>query len=93
MFADMGEVNVSCALSRYLTPSPFDQPAPLTTTTTTTTMMRTTLTALTTAIFATRVLAQDGAPIVYDSIHNISSIEGTWSSGSQHVLTGAVCGP
>jgi len=56
-------------------------------------MMRTTLAALTTALFATSVLAQDGAPIVYDAIHNVTSIEGTWSSGSQHVLTGAVCGP
>jgi hypothetical protein len=52
-------------------------------------MMRTTLAALTTAIFAIRVFAQDGAPIVYDTIHNVSTIEGTWSSGSQHVLTGA----
>ena len=71
-------------------------PAPLTTTTTTTTMMmmmRTTLAAFTTAILATGVLAQDGAPIVYDTIHNITTLEGTWSSGSQHVLTGAVCGP
>lgn len=88
-------LNVSCALSRYLRPSPFDPPAPLTTTstTTTTTTMRTTLAALTTAIFATGVFAQDGAPIVYDSIHNVTTIEGTWSSGSQHVLTGAVCDP
>ena len=56
-------------------------------------MMRTTLAAFTTAILATCVLAQDGTPIVYDSIHNITTIEGTWSSGSQNVLTGAVCGP
>ena len=88
-------LNVFSALSRYLTSSPFYQSRlpPLTTTTTTTTtmmMMRTTLAAFTTAILATCVLAQDGAPIVYDAIHNISTIEGTWSSGSQHVLTGAV---
>ncbi|CAE6458698.1 unnamed protein product [Rhizoctonia solani] len=31
-------------------------------------------------------LAQD---IVYDAIHNATSIQGTWSSGSQHVQTGA----
>lgn len=55
-------------------------------------MMRTITAVLTTAILVTRVLAQNGAPIVYDSIHNASSIEGTWSSGAQHVLTGAVCG-
>lgn len=45
-----------------------------------------------TALFAAAlaplaVLAQD---IVYDSIHNATSIQGTWSSGSQHVLTGPV---
>lgn len=28
------------------------------------------------------------AQIVYDSIHNVTSLQGTWSSGSQHVLTG-----
>jgi hypothetical protein len=28
------------------------------------------------------------APIVYDSIHNVTPIGGTWSSGSQNVLTG-----
>ena len=54
-------------------------------------MLRTTLAALSTTIFATCVFAQD-VPIVYDSIHNVTSIQGTWSSGSQHVLTGAVCG-
>ncbi|CAE6490120.1 unnamed protein product [Rhizoctonia solani] len=30
-------------------------------------------------------LAQD---VVYDAIHNATSIQGTWSSGSQHVVTG-----
>ena len=90
---DMAEVERIVCFVLLLDTSPFQSiPAPLTTTTTTTTttMMRTTPAAF---IFATCVLAQDGAPIVYDSIHNISSIEGTWSSGSQHVLTGAVCGP
>jgi len=32
--------------------------------------------------------AQD-AQIVYDSIHNVTAITGTWSSGAKHVLTGA----
>ena len=28
--------------------------------------------------------------IVFDSIHNATSIVGTWSSGSKHVVTGPV---
>lgn len=36
---------------------------------------------------APAVLAQD---IVYDSIHNATTIVGTWSSGSQAVVTGSV---
>lgn len=35
------------------------------------------------------VQAQSQTPIVYDSIHNATTIVGTWSSGSQAVLTGA----
>ncbi|CAE6412286.1 unnamed protein product [Rhizoctonia solani] len=42
--------------------------------------------ALVTAVVAPMIaLAQD---IVYDAIHNATSIQGTWSSGSQHVQTG-----
>jgi hypothetical protein len=53
-------------------------------------MLRTTLAVLNIAIFTiTHVLAQDGEVVVLDNIHNVTSIEGTWSSGSQHVLTGA----
>ena len=37
--------------------------------------------------FVTHALGQD---IVYDSAHNVTSIVGTWSSGSQNVVTGAV---
>lgn len=33
------------------------------------------------------VLAQD---VVYNSIHNVTTIYGTWSSGSQNVVTGYV---
>lgn len=33
------------------------------------------------------VLAQD---VVYDQIHNVTTIYGTWSSGSQNVVTGDV---
>lgn len=93
ILADMDEVERVVCFVSLLDILPFQSiPAPLTTTTTTTMMMMM-RTTLATFIFATCVLAQDGAPIVYDSIHNISSIEGTWSSGTQHVLTGAVCGP
>ncbi|KAF8725317.1 ATP phosphoribosyltransferase, partial [Rhizoctonia solani] len=38
-----------------------------------------------TAVAPLVALAQD---IVYDAIHNATSIQGTWSSGSQHVRTG-----
>ncbi|ELU36874.1 ATP phosphoribosyltransferase [Rhizoctonia solani AG-1 IA] len=40
-----------------------------------------------TAVAPLVALAQD---IVYDAIHNATSIQGTWSSGSQHVRTGPV---
>jgi len=43
---------------------------------------------LLTSFFGT-TSAQDDAQIVYDSIHNATVITGTWSSGSQHVLTGS----
>jgi len=38
------------------------------------------------ALAASTASAQD---IVYDSIHNVTPIIGTWSSGSQHVIPGA----
>ena len=44
---------------------------------------------LLTSFFGT-TSAQDNAQIVYDAIHNATVITGTWSSGSQHVLTGSV---
>lgn len=59
--------------------------------------MRTALVSLLAAFIFQQVLAQDeeiisiGPDIVLDNIHNVSSIEGTWSSGSQKVLTGPVC--
>ena len=39
--------------------------------------------------FITSSSAQD-AQIVLDSIHNATSLTGTWSSGAKNVLTGAV---
>jgi len=41
-------------------------------------------------VISAPVLAQgqSQAPIVYDSVHNATVISGTWSSGSQGVLTG-----
>jgi hypothetical protein len=36
------------------------------------------------------VLAQSQVPINYDQVHNATVITGTWSSGSQGVLTGSV---
>lgn len=44
------------------------------------------------AALASTVSAQDDTqgPIVYDLAHNATTIYGTWSSGSQHVLTGPV---
>lgn len=36
----------------------------------------------------TRVQGQD---IVFDAEHNATNIVGTWSSGSQAVMTGSVC--
>lgn len=44
------------------------------------------------AALASTVSAQDDTqgPIVYDLTHNATTIYGTWSSGSQHVLTGPV---
>jgi hypothetical protein len=43
-------------------------------------------------VISAPVLAQgqSQAPIVYDSVHNATVISGTWSSGSQGVLTGPV---
>jgi len=49
-----------------------------------------TLTALFLCLFplvTVPVLAQD---VVYDAIHNVTNIYGTWSSGSQNVVTGYV---
>jgi hypothetical protein len=41
------------------------------------------------ASLATTVLAQDDqGPISFDSIHNLTNIYGTWSSGSKRVVTG-----
>ena len=40
------------------------------------------------ALLVSTVSAQN--QIVYDSIHNATVIYGTWSSGSQHVVTGPV---
>jgi len=41
------------------------------------------------ALFASTVSAQDNqGPIQFDSIHNFTTIYGTWSSGSKHVVTG-----
>ncbi|KAH0832288.1 hypothetical protein J3R83DRAFT_13287 [Lanmaoa asiatica] len=34
-----------------------------------------------------------GQAIVYDSAHNVTTIVGTWSSGSQNVVTGMVSPP
>lgn len=42
---------------------------------------------ITLALVASTVSAQD---IVYDSAHNVTAITGTWASGSQHVVPGAV---
>jgi hypothetical protein len=50
------------------------------------------LSSLLTVVLASLVgttFAQGSAPIVYDSIHNATTIVGTWSSGSKAVLTGA----
>lgn len=41
------------------------------------------------ALLASSASAQD-AQVVYDQAHNASSLEGTWASGSQQVLTGSV---
>jgi hypothetical protein len=46
------------------------------------------LTVLLALAFIDNTSAQD-AQIVYDTIHNTSSIVGTWSSGAKRVLTGA----
>jgi hypothetical protein len=49
-------------------------------------------TALLSALVAPlAVLAQE--QITLDAIHNTTSIQGTWSSGSQHVVTGSVSAP
>lgn len=42
------------------------------------------------AALAPVALAQDQEVFNFDSIHNATSLEGTWSSGSQAVLTGSV---
>jgi hypothetical protein len=47
------------------------------------------LTVLLALAFIGTTSAQD-AQIVYDSIHNATSIVGTWSSGAKNVLTGPV---
>ncbi|KAG8791626.1 Reversal of tor2 lethality [Serendipita sp. 399] len=55
--------------------------------------MRTALFTVLAALVA-RVIAQGidvesiGEEMVFDAIHNVTSIEGTWSSGSEKVLTG-----
>jgi hypothetical protein len=46
------------------------------------------LTALALAVVAP--LAAFAQDVVLDNIHNTTSIQGTWSSGSQHVQTGEV---
>jgi len=48
------------------------------------------LTSLLTAVLVslTGTSSAQQSPIVYDSIHNVTPIGGTWSSGSQNVLTG-----
>jgi len=49
------------------------------------------LSSILTIVLASFVLAQDDqGPIVFDSIHNVTTIYGTWSSGSQRVVTGPV---
>src|SRR5260221_8162984 len=54
-------------------------------------MILSSILALVLASFASPVLAQDDqGPIVFDSIHNATTIYGTWSSGSQRVVTGPV---
>jgi len=40
------------------------------------------------ASFTGTTSAQSQVPIIYDSIHNVTSLAGTWSSGSKNVLTG-----
>jgi hypothetical protein len=44
------------------------------------------------AVFAGSVAAQD-APIRLDAEHNATSLQGTWASGSQQVVTGPVRSP
>ena len=54
------------------------------------------LTSLLTVVLATFVTLVSGqvddqqGPIKFDDIHNATTIYGTWSSGSQQVLTGPV---
>ncbi|KAJ8081185.1 Reversal of tor2 lethality [Marasmius tenuissimus] len=47
------------------------------------------LTPLAALVFATLASAQSQTPIVYDAIHNATTIVGSWSSGSRAVKTGA----
>ncbi|PPQ63597.1 hypothetical protein CVT24_004457 [Panaeolus cyanescens] len=48
-----------------------------------------TLTILLASLVQTVLSQDDGGPIQYDAIHNATTIIGTWSSGSQSVVTGA----
>lgn len=54
-------------------------------------MFTTVLTVLASLVIS--VLGQDDTqgPIKYDVAHNMTSIYGTWSSGSKNVVTGPVC--
>jgi hypothetical protein len=58
--------------------------------------MRQAVFTLLAAAFSLQAFAQEiisiGPDIVYDAIHNVTSITGSWSSGSQRVLTGTQAG-
>jgi hypothetical protein len=56
------------------------------------TAMKFTLAASALALLAGSAAGQQ-APIAYDQEHNFTSLAGTWASGSQQVLTGAVSSP
>ena len=38
------------------------------------------------------VFAQSQVPIMYDDVHNATTIVGTWASGAKNVVTGSVRG-
>ncbi len=55
-------------------------------------MILTSLFTVVLVTLASTVLAQDDTqgPINFDTIHNVTTIYGSWSSGSKQVLTGPV---